>query len=130
MVSLMRKSKYVEAVLNALRYRQHATNAQLADDLRAIYPDVSDTTIHRVTQRLVVSGQCAAAPLAKCGSRRFDANTKTHDHFECTSCQQLRDINVSDEFRSEVQTGIGGCSVNGPLTIQGVCQNCLTKRKV
>ena len=130
MVSKTRKSKYSTAVQSALARRQHATNAQLADDLRDVYPDVSDTTVHRVTQRLVTSGQCIKAPLAKCGSRRFDANTTTHDHFECTDCQQLRDINVSDEFRDEIRANVGDCSISGPLTIQGVCQKCLTKRKV
>lgn len=122
----MRKSKYVQAVSSALARREHATNAQLADDLRVIYPDVSDTTVHRVTQRLVTAGECAKAPLAKCGSRRFDAKIEPHDHFECSDCGRLRDINLSDEFREEIRASIGGCRIEGSLTIQGVCQQCLT----
>lgn len=122
-----RKSKYVFAVQAALARRSHATNAQLATDVRYQYPDVSDTTIHRVTQRLLCVGECSAAPLDSCGARRFDNNLTPHDHFECERCMRLRDINLSAAFRREIQCEIGGCEVGGPLTVRGVCQDCLTR---
>ena len=129
MVVQTRKSKYVEAALNHLTNSGHATNAQLASGLRTTYPDLSDTTVHRITQRLLLSGQLSLAPLAQCGARRFDINTSSHDHFECTDCQKLVDIVVSGNFRQELEQSIGGCNIGGSLTIQGVCQECLNKRR-
>lgn len=124
-----RKSKYTELIRASLLRRGHATNTQIADDVRVAYPLVSDTTIHRVTQRLVTRGQCGLAPIAHCGSRRFDATPTAHDHFECSRCGDLRDITISASFRGELRQEVGDCSANGPLTIQGVCRKCLKNEK-
>lgn len=120
-----RNSKYKDAVANALFMRGHATNLEIATDLRCTFPDVSDTTIHRITQRMLQAGECAEAPLNDSGAKRYDINVDRHDHFECTTCGELRDITVSDEFRQEVQQKIGGCLARGPLTIRGTCRRCV-----
>lgn len=130
MVAQTRRSKYVDAVRTRMAERCHATNAQLADDLRKVYPDLSDTTVHRITQRLLVDAQLSLAPRAECGAKRFDVNTSSHDHFECTTCQQLIDISVSSNFREELQSSLGGCRIGESLTIRGNCQKCLAKKEV
>ena len=46
-----RSTKYTNDVLNIVRSKQHATNAEIAHEWRKVHAEVSDTTVHRVTQR-------------------------------------------------------------------------------
>lgn len=126
-IATRRKSKYVEAVRLLLRDRGHATNADLAVALRETYQALSDTTVHRITQRLLRDGEIALAPVTANGAMRFDANLMPHDHFECQHCARLRDINVSTNIRRELAQELGNCEVNGSLTILGNCHKCLNR---
>lgn len=119
-----RKSKYVEHVQTSLLRRGHATNAEIAADVRIVYPLVSDTTVHRITQRMLEDGECQLAPCTSDGSMRFDINTEKHDHFECSECGQLRDITVSLDVREQLQCLAGDCRFEGALKIVGTCRAC------
>lgn len=126
-IATRRQSKYVQVIREYLLEVGHATNAELAVHLRSTYPAVSDTTVHRITARLLRDGECATGPIADDGAMRFDTNLLPHDHFECLHCGGLRDIIVSQSVRRELTQELGGCLVNGPLTIQGNCHKCITK---
>ena len=103
----------------------HATNADLLEKLQSSYPNVTATTIHRITTRLVERGKLAVAPVANGNVLRFDANIEPHDHFHCSSCDMLRDTNVADKIRPALEQSIGeGCSISGNLVISGLCKNC------
>ena len=119
-----RATKYTTELQTILQHLGHATNAQIAYELRKNYPDVSCTTVHRVTQRLAADGQIGMAPQAEDGSVRYDNNTKPHDHFLCTNCHKLRDINTPGNCRKLLQQELGGCTIEGSLTVSGVCPNC------
>lgn len=124
-IATRRRSKYADTIRSILATVGHATNAQLADILRQSYPDVSDTTVHRITQRLIEDGEVRYAPNATDGSMLFDTNTNTHDHFECSVCGELRDITIPASGRSILRQAIGDCRVDGSLKIVGTCCNCM-----
>ncbi|PID31260.1 hypothetical protein CR983_02025 [Candidatus Saccharibacteria bacterium] len=126
MATTRRHSKYTEAVKYSLARAGHATNAQLADDLRRNYPHLSDTTVHRITQRLIEDGLAQYAPHAVDGAMVFDANTTAHDHFECAKCGMLRDIVVPDPVRDALGASINDCTLDGPLKIIGTCRDCMS----
>ena len=121
-----RETKYTRAVRLAIASLGHATNAQLASHLRQDFPELSDTTVHRVTTRLCENGELGVAPPAPDGAQQFDANLSSHDHFVCGHCGRLRDITVPDTCRAMIQAELGGCKVNGPLVISGNCHACLS----
>ena len=123
-VTVRRETKYTQAVREIMARLRHATNLEIASELRRAYPRVSDTTVHRVTQRLSRDGELAHAPLARDGSLRYDANIDPHDHFMCVQCQSLRDMQVPQACRALIQHQLGGCRVNGSLTIVGNCHHC------
>lgn len=120
-----RHSKYVDAVKKSLEYFGHATNAQITDDLRRSYPHLSDTTVHRITQRLLQDGEIATAPNAWDGSMVYDSVTAQHDHFRCDECDKLRDISVSIACRRMMQLTTGKCRVDGPILVLGTCEECI-----
>ena len=131
MKTLDRTTKYVVSVRDALTRRKHATNTEILDDVRKIFPEVSATTVHRVTARLLDSGEVRLAPPGRNNAMRFDINPSAHDHFMCTVCERLRDTVFSPEIRSQIEGFVGnGCSISGDLTVTGVCKKCKRREQV
>lgn len=120
-----RRSKYTDVVRRTLAYFGHATNAQITDDLRRSYPHISDTTVHRITQRLYEDGEVALAPHALDGAMVYDSNTTQHDHFRCQDCEKMRDIIVPVSCRKMMRVATGPCRLDGPLLIIGTCESCI-----
>ncbi len=126
MTTLQRRTtKYSQKVHGIIKELGHGTNAEIAEVLRREYPSVSDTTVHRITQRLLEDGNIRLAPNAADGSLRFDSNLNDHDHFVCNACGNLRDLIVPQSCRALIQYELGNCKVSGGLVISGGCHTCL-----
>jgi Fur family peroxide stress response transcriptional regulator len=124
-MSTDRTTKYVYAVREHIQQVGHATNGELLAILRARYPDLSATTIHRITARMHERGELQLAPSGAANNLRYDANTEPHDHFMCEVCGVLRDATLSGELRPLIEQAIGdGCSISGSLTVSGICKHC------
>lgn len=119
-----RSTKYTRDVKEIMDQLGHATNTQIARALRKTYPTVSDTTVHRVTQRLYADGLLALAPQAKDGAVRYDARLDQHDHFGCVSCDGVMNIEIPEKYYNALREKLGSCSVTGPLTVYGDCKIC------
>jgi Fur family transcriptional regulator, peroxide stress response regulator len=120
-----RITKYVSAVKDYMLVCGHATNADILSALRQTYPDLSATTVHRITARLTERGELLLAPPSIDNSMRFDANVQPHDHFSCLGCGMLRDADIQEKIRPIVEASIGdGCSISGRLMICGYCKRC------
>ncbi len=119
-----RQTKYCSAIKGALKIKGHATNNELLIELRRVFPELSATTVHRATARLASRGEIAVAPSAKDGSMRYDSNLEPHDHFLCSSCHLLRDIDVKSKLNAILKRSICDCQVSGRLIIEGLCSSC------
>ena len=124
-----RITKYTDSILSILCQLQHATNAEIASRLRELYSNVSDTTVHRITQRLQSDGVIGLAPASMQGCLRYDFSPESHDHFICSECDSLQDIKVPDSVRCQIERQLDGCCFDGPLVITGVCQQCKNRRR-
>ena len=124
-----RITKYTDSILSILCQLQHATNAEIASRLRELYSNVSDTTVHRITQRLQSDGVIGLAPASRQGCLRYDFSPESHDHFICSQCDSLQDIKVPDSVRCQIERQLDGCCFDGPLAITGVCQQCKNIRR-
>ena len=124
-----RITKYTDSILSILCQLQHATNAEIASRLRELYSNVSDTTVHRITQRLQGDGVIGLASASKQGCLRYDFSPESHDHFICSECDSLQDIKVPDSVRCQIERQLDGCCFDGPLVITGVCQQCKNRRR-
>lgn len=119
-----RQTKYCDAIRKAIATLRHATNLELLEALRMTYPDLSATTVHRLTARLVERGELQFAPPTTDGAMRFDVNTTKHDHFMCRHCGKLRDATFPDTTLRDIEGQFEGCTISGPITISGICKNC------
>jgi Fur family peroxide stress response transcriptional regulator len=120
-----RQTKYCYAIKNALARCGHATNSALLDELRRFFPCLSATTVHRATARLAARGEIGWAPDTKDGSMRYDANLQPHDHFVCSDCDNLRDIDIKNKLLPILGSSIADCQLSGSITISGTCKNCI-----
>ncbi len=124
-----RITKYTDSILSILCQLQHATNAEIASRLRELYSNVSDTTVHRITQRLRDDGVIGLAPASRQGCLRYDFSPESHDHFICSECDSLQDIKVPGSVRCQIEHQLDDCCFDGPLVITGVCQQCKNRRR-
>lgn len=122
-----RQTKYSTAVTDFMTKNGHGTNYEILKSLRKKYPELSATTVHRVTSRLLHQGTLSSAPPSADGSMRYDINLTPHDHFICTNCGGVRDIDVANELIPLVSDALGGCKITGNLLIHGSCEACKIK---
>ncbi len=122
-----RDSKYCQAISEYLGRVGHATNAMILDALRAEFPTLSATTVHRATARLASRGELGIAPCDCQGAIRYDRNTTPHDHFMCSSCGMLRDTDIAGDVLPIVEANLEDCHISGRITISGTCKFCRQK---
>ncbi len=122
-----RTTKFVEEIMPVLKQRGHATNHELMLLLQETFPDVSATTVHRLTNRLKERGLIGLAPPCRDGSARYDSNPQPHHHFMCTRCDRLCDVEQSDAAErviANIKQLSADCAIAGSLTMQGICKKC------
>lgn len=124
-----RSTKYTRMVRDYLSEKGHASNAEIAEHIRLAYPEVSATTIHRITTRMVERKEAGLGPTTNDHALRLDANTLPHDHFQCVACDCVRDIQLDPAILASLQSQLGDCEFSGNLTIQGTCANCLKEKQ-
>ena len=120
----LRMTHQTKAVLNAAQALGHATNSDILAAVRETLPDLSATTVHRITTRLITAGLLSYGPELR-GSKIVDANTNRHDHFICEACNGIKDITISDKSRRELQSQVDSLIMQSQLTITGDCANCV-----
>jgi Fe2+ or Zn2+ uptake regulation protein len=125
-----RQTKYCDGIRRVLDNLSHATNTEILTELRLEYPGLSATTVHRATTRLASRGEIGIAPVSSGGSMRYDAINKPHDHFLCSSCDLLRDMDVKNKVVPILETSLGDCSISGRLSISGVCKQCKNQKEL
>ncbi len=121
-----RTTKYVSSVKKYLSKVGHASNLDILQALKTDYPNVTATTIHRITDRLVDLGQLTMAPYSsRHNAMRFDNNLVGHDHFKCQNCDRLKDVKIPAQLVKSLRKLVPGCQISGSLTIMGICSDCL-----
>jgi Fur family transcriptional regulator, peroxide stress response regulator len=119
-----RQTKYCLQIEEIVTRLGHASNAEILAELHTLYPTVSATTVHRATARLAGRSELGVAPADQTGAMRYDANPSPHDHFMCTHCGMLRDVDIAEYVKPLLEEAIEGCSISGRITIGGTCKQC------
>ncbi len=123
-----RTTRYTRAVRSYLKGVGHATNSEIHEALLSEYPNLSATTVHRITTRMYQRGELLIAPSRNDNAIRYDYNVTPHDHFLCMNCGMLKDTNVEAKIKPILESTIGdGCHISGRLTVSGLCKVCSKK---
>lgn len=111
------------AVRETLAKLGHATNVELHEALAASLPELSLTSLHRITARLVERGEIGTVPT---DSRNtvLDARADIHDHFVCTKCGGIVDITIPATAVAAIQEQLGTHLAESGLVVRGTCAIC------
>lgn len=121
---MWRKTPQTLLIRNLLDEKGHATNQELAAAARKVFPQMTNTTVHRITSRLIDVGLAQNAPSLH-GVKVVDANTHVHDHFICQGCGRIVDILLSGESFRAIQKQLPGKLSRSGVLIAGTCEPCL-----
>ena len=119
-----RESKYCDIIRKSVGQLGHATNAMIIAEVRRTFPGVSATTVHRATARLAARGELMQAPADLQGAMRYETSKDPHDHFMCTLCGQLRDVDIATEVAKLLEEKLAECRPSGRVVVSGVCSRC------
>lgn len=120
----MRMTLQTNAVLDELRQLGHASNATLLSRIRVQYPELSATTVHRITKRLTQGGVIGVTRSPLDGATLLDANPEPHYHFACQPCGKVQDIQLAPETVNSLENAIGVPIKHDALVITGIKLGC------
>ncbi|MFO0781373.1 MAG: transcriptional repressor [Candidatus Saccharimonadales bacterium] len=122
-----RETKYCNSIRDIIKRLGHVTNVELLHHLQRDFPELSATTVHRVTARLASRDEIGLAPNTHRGAVRYDAQVKPHDHFSCNACDRLCDTDIKDKIQPIIEGAIADCAIPGNIVITGLCNLCNSK---
>jgi len=124
-VSRHRSTRQLDATFRVLfASREHPTAEQVYRAVRREMPAVSRGTVYRNLGKLLSTKRVRLVHVHdRCA--RYDARLDPHDHFLCTRCTALLDVESRAASRRPVDARVGGHRVEGrTLTYHGVCRRC------
>lgn len=127
----MNYSKQREALKKVLKStRSHPTAEWLYTELRKEYPNTSRGTVYRNLSRLSETGEVLRLSVGD-SSEHYDGFTHPHDHFVCSVCGAILDVDVPlpDEVNEYVYKSIGADVEKRSLIFYGKCRNCIENEK-
>ncbi len=111
-------------ILDILANARHASNSQIWRAAKRKMPELSATTVHRITKRLYDEGKIGMFVSPCSGSVVLDFNSVRHHHFVCVPCGKLRDIVMPDEMLSFLNEQEDLNLLDSTIIISGRCKNC------
>lgn len=119
----MRNTYQTAVVIKAVKKLNHTTNRQLWNVVKQDIPDITLTSIHRITQRLRLEGYVGCLPTFN-GENVIDANPLSHSHFLCRQCNKVENIVINESIIKSIHNQLNHISNNGILLIVGNCCDC------
>ncbi|MBK0421311.1 transcriptional repressor [Leucobacter sp. CSA2] len=111
------------AVISALHRLGHASNLALHEELATELPELSLTSLHRITARLSEAGKIGTVP-SDGRTIVLDARPEPHDHFACVSCGGIVDIELPAATLAAIQQQLGAHLAEAGLVVRGRCAAC------
>ena len=127
----MKNSRQRNAILECVRnHHDHPTADIIYQELRETFPNISLGTIYRNLNLLTDIGEAIKIPTPD-GGDRFDGNVIPHNHFLCTSCGRLLDLELDMKSIEEVNR-LAGENFDGIITssstlFYGECSDCIKR---
>ena len=132
MEAATKQFKKRNAILSCLRGTVLHPSAEMVHEmLREEHPDISLATIYRNLALFKSQGLIQSVGTVN-GSERFDADTRPHVHFICTTCGaviDLHSIKLDSSLTRDVSEQYGLAVERHELTFYGRCQTCMKQEE-
>ena len=127
----LKYSRQREAIKEFLCSRtDHPTADMVYENIRLIYPNISLGTIYRNLSLLVNLGEIKKLDNIG-GADRIDATVTPHNHFICTECGCVLDLEMDniDEIMEIASRNFSGQIKDYNARFYGICEDCIKKEK-
>ncbi|MBS6474575.1 MAG: transcriptional repressor [Clostridiales bacterium] len=125
-------SKQREEIEQAVfRHSNHPTAEDIYLSVKACDSSASISTVYRNLQGMEQQGVVRRLHMPS-GSDRYDTNCAPHQHFYCTLCGKITDLELPADLRQYEQLlvkRLGASLSYVGITLEGVCRECLEKEK-
>lgn len=108
--------------------KDHPTADMVYEGVRKDYPKISLGTVYRNLMLMKDIGKVRTVEVGD-GAIHFDPNVSEHDHFICSCCGKVIDIDGEDIARiKELASRSFGGRIDGySAFFYGICEECITK---
>ncbi|MCI6756835.1 MAG: transcriptional repressor [Lachnospiraceae bacterium] len=127
----LKHSRQRDAVYNFLKDRKdHPTADTIYAGVRDEYPNISLGTVYRNLMILRDTGKIRTVDVGD-GVIHFDADTSEHNHFICTRCGRVEDLEMEsiDRVKEIAAANFAGKITGYSAYFYGVCERCLAEQK-
>ena len=130
-MSTLKYSRQRESIKVCLQGRKdHPTADMLYTDVRKEFPNISLGTVYRNLNLLTDIGEAIKISTPD-GGDRFDGTVQPHNHFLCTKCGRLLDLELDMKSIEEMNRLANDC-FDGMITssstlFYGECSDCIRK---
>jgi Fur family peroxide stress response transcriptional regulator len=127
----IKHSRQREAIKNYLmQTNEHPTADTVYRYIRNEYPNISLGTVYRNLNLLAQQGEILKIDCQD-GCDHFDGNVKPHNHFLCTRCGRVLDLDMeSIDYINEIAGANFAGKIEGhEMFFYGVCPNCINEDK-
>ena len=124
---MKRYSAKREAILNLLRSTDtHPSAEWIYAQLKPSMPDLSLATVYRNIAGFLEDGSIIRVGTVN-GRERYDGTVIPHNHFICTHCGRVLDIDyvMDDSLNEKVAAQIGMQITGHELIFHGICRSCV-----
>jgi len=120
----MRFSKQRDLILNIVQgTRSHPTADWVYGEVRRELPNVSLGTVYRNLGQLVDNKSLLAINID--GTIHYDAFLDDHQHFQCKTCNNIYDIDISiKDFVSQIESKTNHKIDRCQIHLVGICKDC------
>ncbi len=120
----MRHSKQRDLILEIVQgTNEHPTADWVYTEARKFLPNISLGTVYRNLGQLVANKDLNTVNVN--GIVHYDAFLANHQHFQCTSCGKVFDIEISTkEFVSQIDTKTNHKIDKCQVQLFGICEKC------
>ena len=127
----LKYSRQRESIKTCLMGRKdHPTADALYTSIREQFPNISLGTVYRNLNLLTDLGEAVKISTPD-GGDRFDGRLEPHNHFLCTKCGRLLDLDLDMKSIEEVNRlaaeGFDGRIESSTTLFYGECSDCIKK---
>jgi Fur family peroxide stress response transcriptional regulator len=106
--------------------QDHPTAEEVFIRAKRAKPEISMATVYNCLDALVRSGLARQVTVDR-GATRFCPNMREHCHFYCDTCENVFDIELSDEGPAGITLPKGFKAARFEIAIHGRCAKCANK---
>ncbi|HJA06473.1 MAG TPA: transcriptional repressor [Candidatus Mediterraneibacter pullicola] len=130
-MAALKYSRQRESIKNYLMAtKEHPTADEVYMNVKQEFPNISLGTVYRNLNLLTDIGEAIKISTPN-GGDRFDGKLEPHNHFLCTKCGRLLDLELDmqsiDEVNRLAAENFDGVITSSSTLFYGECSDCIKK---